>query len=105
MSLPILITAICWPFAPVLRLEIAPMVEPVLSFTGSPTESAAAAPAVALVSAAEPVGDVLAPVSGEVLVEPDEDDVSGGVCELGAVELVAPGIFELPVVGWLEARA
>src|SRR5580692_8870527 len=67
VSLPILMTAICWPLALVLMLEIAPMVAPVLSFTGSPTESEAAAadpPAVALVSAADPEVDGVELVSG-----------------------------------------
>src|SRR5580698_4907744 len=69
VSLPILITAICWPFEPVFRPEIAPMVAPVLSFTGSPTERLAAA----LVSAA-------APPAGAALFEPvsDDDVVAGG---------------------------
>jgi hypothetical protein len=72
------------------------MVAPVLSFTGSPTESAAAAapPAVALVSEAEP-------------------DVDGAVEVLGAVDCVlglddcigasVGGMFE--VAGWLAAKA
>jgi hypothetical protein len=47
-----LITAICWPLAPAVRLEIEPMVAPVLSLTGSPMLSAGA-PAVALVLAPE----------------------------------------------------
>ena len=59
VSVPILITAICWPLALVLRLEIEPIVAPVLSLTGSPAVSAGA-PAVALVFApAVPAAEAL----------------------------------------------
>src|ERR1700722_11137215 len=85
VSLPILITAICWPLVPVLSLVIAPMVAPVLSFTGSPTlraGAAAALPAVALVSAAEPDGAVVdEPAGGAVLASGVED---GAVDCIGA---------------------
>ena len=62
VSVPILITAICWPLALVLRLEIEPIVAPVLSLTASPTVSAGA-PAVALVFAPDVLADgAFAPV-------------------------------------------
>jgi len=80
-------------------LEIAPMVEPVLSFTGSPTESAAAAeaPAVALLSAAEPEVEGVDVASGGVVV-----------CELAPLDCIGAsvaGTFDAPAEVWLAARA
>src|SRR5277367_6560783 len=100
VSLPILITAICWPLEPVFSPEIAPMVAPVLSFTGSPTERLAAAldEAVALVSAAAPPAGAALPFE----LASGDDDVAGGaaVCELGVADCIEP-----PAAVWLAARA
>jgi hypothetical protein len=103
-----LITAICWPLAPVDTLEIAPIVAPVLSFTGSPTVSAAgaAAPerAVALVSDGEPVGELPGDVLGVV-------EAGGWVVRLlvaGGVDCIGasvPGMFDEPEAVGLAARA
>jgi hypothetical protein len=96
-SLPILITAIFWPFVPVFSDWIEPIVAPVLSFTGSPAASAAAADpdAEALVSAPDPV-------ALELELEGAEDDDDGGAAEvLGVVDWVrvsVEGMLDVPAV-------
>src|SRR5580658_5863166 len=110
LSEPILIKAICWPLAFLVRLEIVPIEAPVLSFTVSPACSGAGVVALVLAPAVEADGVVFPPGcgAGVVVASPGGGAVvaspGGGVVSPGCGVVVRAGggvaavEFDVPVV-------